>query len=830
MSSISSLSASSNGFSGLVSGMNTTELVEKMLEGTQYKLDSQAEEKSVLELKQQLYRDVASQLLSFQSRFFDFANPTTNLLSTTFYNQNSVDISEDISKYLSVDASTAYSGEDITIDYIRQLASATTVTSANTLTDSTIEGTIDLSVLTDTSIEIGVAGGSSVSINLTGSTSEEVRANLESQLAGIGITLEEDPDSGELSLTAGEGKEVEIISASTLATKMTGLSAGKKADSIEVRTDAVPTEVTLKMNLDGVTKNIKIDTSVSNMDDLVNNLNESISNAFGNGVRASGSGDTIKFETVLANGQPDTNRQVTLSSDDKVATEALGIASGTSSKVSQTTKLSDINFTNAPTPNADNTYEFNINGVDFKFGADATLKQVIDTVNNSDAGVTMSYSSLSDKMTVVRDDTGAGLDITMSDTSGNLLSSLFGTGNSVATTMTDPLGRDELIAPEGTDLTVSFDMGSSEYPPLSINLAGKSMSQVVEELEELIRENQSPPEANVNYDPETGRLTITGVASAPVLITGTNPEATAKLAEMFGASEVSLGAEAPTLGNKVEGQNAIVSINGSETERNVNDFEVSGLSIELKETNWDGNPATKPESTNINVEQDIDAVVEGVLSFVNEYNKIVEELYDLTNEPTTYKDFPPLTTEQKNEMTDNEIALWEERAKEGLLRNDDIINDVLQDMRTTMYSKPEGAEFALYEFGISTTENWREGGILVVDETMLREMVQKNPDELEKLFTDEEGGLANALDEIIDNAARQSSASPGSLVSTAGYEGMADSQFTIGREIESIEERIEQLERTYEMEHDRYWSEFNAMEQIIANMNSQSSWLASQFS
>ncbi len=827
MSSISSLSAGSNGFSGLVSGMDTTSLVEQMLEGTQYKIDSQNEELSTLALKQSMYRDVSSQLLSFQSKFFDFANPTTNLLSSTFYNQNNVDISDTVSNFLSVEPTTSYTGEQLSMDYIRQLATATTVTSADTLTDASITGTVDLSALTDATIKIGVVGGGSANITLSGNTEEEVRASLESQLSSAGIELKEDED-GALSLVATGGGEVEVLEASALASKMTGLSVGEKGEELDVKTDTAPDEITLKVNLDGITKSINVSTSISSTEELVNSLNESITGAFGNGVRVSAVGDEIKFETVLSNGQPDKNRQLTLSSDDKIATELLGVSNNASSKVSTSTKLSDINFANPPTTDEHGLFEFNINGVDFTFNEDATLKYIMDEVNKSSAGVTMSYSSLSDKITIERNDTGEGLDIEMSDTSGNLLSSLFGTGSETSATIASMPGRDELLAPEGEDLNITLSF-ADDYPPVAINIAGKTMSQVAEEMEELIRDNQAPPEANVNYDADTGRLTITGVSSSPVLITGSTPEDTAKLAEALGVSEISFGSSTATMGNKVDGQNAILSINGTETERNSNTFDIAGLNVELKETTWDGGVNNEPEPIDIKVDQDIDAIIDGVMQFVDEYNKIIEELNSLVDAPDTYKDYPPLTQEQKNEMTDNEIALWEERSKEGLLRNDDIISGVLQDMRTALYDKPDDAQYALYEFGISTSENWREGGKLVVDETMLREMIQKNPEDLQALFTGEDGGIATAFDEIIDAAAKQSSASPGSLVATAGFEGMTANQYTIGREMESISDRIEQLERTYEMEHERYWSEFNAMEQMIADMNSQSSWLASQF-
>ncbi len=821
------LSASSGGMAGLVSGMDTTTMVEEMLAGTKAKIENQEASKSQLEYQQEMYRDTATMLRNLQSSFFDFANSETNLMSFAFFNQYTPSIDSIMSNYLSIEAGSDYSGDQLSVDYIRQLATSTVVTSASDLTNATITGDIDLSKLTDSSMTIGVVGGASKEITLRGSTAEEVRANLASDVASLGITVEEDPDSGALSLTAGEGTEIEVLSATGIANMMTGLSTGRKGESLNVTLAEKPTEVDLTLNLDGISKTIKVDTSVSSAEELVANLNSSIKSVFGNGISVTASGNSVSFETVQANGTQDKSRQLTISSSGGIATDMLGITNGRSTKISTGTALSDINFTSGLTSGAGGEYNFSINGVDFSFTGESTLSDVIDAVNNSDAGVEMSYSTLSDRVTIERVDSGAGLDIEMSDTDGNLLANLFGTGGGVAATMSSAIGKDELIAPEGADLTVSFDIGS-EFPPISINLAGKSISQVVEQLEQQIQEHQAPPEANVSYDPETGRLAITGITSYPVIITGSNEQASQKLAEMFGSETVTMNSTPATLGNKVDGQNAILSINGVETERSSNDFKVSGLQVELKETNWDG-VSPKPVAADIQVDQDVDSIVDGILNFVEEYNKVIEEMNSLVTAEASYREYAPLTDDQKKEMTESEIELWEEKAREGLLRNDDILNGVMQDLRSILYKKPEGAEFALYEFGISTTSDWKDGGQLQVDEALLREMVAQHSDELADLFAEPDTGLAYQLEGVLDAATNTSTANPGSIVAKAGYTGMVENNYTLGREQISIEEYIERLEDSYEMEYDRYWSEFNAMEQMIANMNSQSSWLASQF-
>ena len=78
--------ASSNkGFSGLASGVDTESMVEQLLSGTQQKIDKQNALKQQLEWKQEIYRDIISQINSFQTKFFSYSS-SSNLMSETFFN------------------------------------------------------------------------------------------------------------------------------------------------------------------------------------------------------------------------------------------------------------------------------------------------------------------------------------------------------------------------------------------------------------------------------------------------------------------------------------------------------------------------------------------------------------------------------------------------------------------------------------------------------------------------------------------------------------------------------------------------------------------------
>lgn len=261
---------------------------------------------------------------------------------------------------------------------------------------------------------------------------------------------------------------------------------------------------------------------------------------------------------------------------------------------------------------------------------------------------------------------------------------------------------------------------------------------------------------------------------------------------------------------------------------------MSGVGIQADGTLIDasGNPLQARESETITVTRDTDKIVEGVKSFVDEYNKLVKTINDLLNEEATYREYAPLTDDQRKEMSEKQIELWEEKAKEGLLRRDSILDGFLRDIRSIWY-ETNSSGYAIYQLGIETGE-WSTRGQLTFGqdgEATLRQMLASDPSGVMDFFANTVDGAAVRVNEVIRKVANTSSGSPGSLVELAGLKGMAsEKNNTLYNKIQSIDEKIERLKDQYEQEKDRYWNQFNTMEQMIQNMNTQSAWLAQQFS
>ena len=132
------------------------------------------------------------------------------------------------------------------------------------------------------------------------------------------------------------------------------------------------------------------------------------------------------------------------------AQSTLGFASSQSNRLDTSQKLSAIQSalktTSSFSFDGSNEISFAINGESFTFDQDDTLSAVISKVNQSDAGVTMSYDSINDKLVLTSKTMGAGATLTASDTSGDFISKLLST---------ETAGQDAKLTLDGQALTRS---------------------------------------------------------------------------------------------------------------------------------------------------------------------------------------------------------------------------------------------------------------------------------------------------------------------------------------------------------------------------------------
>lgn len=281
-----------------------------------------------------------------------------------------------------------------------------------------------------------------------------------------------------------------------------------------------------------------------------------------------------------------------------------------------------------------------------------------------------------------------------------------------------------------------------------------------------------------------------------------------------------------TLNPTTSGEDALVKINGYLTKQSSNTFTLNGIQYTLKSEG----------KSNISTTTDVDTVYNNIKAFVDKYNEVIDKINGKLKEER-FRSYQPLSDEEKEAMTEKQVEKWEEKARSGLLRNDSILSSALNKMRMDLYTTVDGLTGSfkqLSDIGIKTSSNYLEGGKLIIDESKLKEAINKDPNAVYELFnssgsTTETGdpyktkGLARRLRDSLKTSMQ-------GLVEKAGNSTKTNSQFTIGKLLTNVNSQIDRYEeRLLDLEN-RYYSQFTAMEKMIQQANSQSTSLMQYFS
>lgn len=1117
-------SAASKGISGLVSGLDTESQVKELLSGTQSKIDAQQALKTQTEWKQEIYRDLITQINTFQNSYFSSSSPTS-LTTSALYNTMSATTE---AKNFKVTASTSAPVGDTSLvvhqlaaNYKMSSAAAVSGKLAGTMDPQTLQKLVDDQRNGEKKLAFKV-DDKTVTIDLkeffvkddtfvekidTDAIAQKIQdelknqANLEAKVSMVGGQLSIESSDGDRSLSVDSSSSEQALSAFGLTTSSE--AKPNRTGSKRTLTSKLNLTPSLRFSMtldDGLQKDIALDVrklvgadgkTVDNAK-VRDTLAQTFDEQFGKDVvRVSlTNGTQLEFSATIAGRKLTVNKN----GSSEVLT-ALGMKNGQSNRIAAYNTLKEMQVS---TPLQGNRFRFEINGAQFSFSEDDDIDYVMSTINSSTAGVTVVYKPLEDKFVMTANDAGAGRQIRMEQTEGNLLNVMFGSGagdlktgstaasaaytNGKLDAVTGPLLKEgdgvspgeldgitsgtfaltvngkeyniEIAKETGADgklknytldgllekinaelagklgvtgETRTGENGETEDIPnielvkgednkvsivvrngAAVEVAGlkattddewkkaaqdgnlaaalglvkdsKKLNNVVDGnmtlkaagLESLadalkaadstltIDENTKLNDLktatagkNIEVSFEDGRFVVKSndTSGNGVDFKLNNPE---QMKLLFGAETLSLGKPAGLAATVEQGRNAIVNIDGMLTERNSNVFTYNGMTVELtgvsklaengstmkgtvqvlNENGKYGSPGSLPSDPNaswgkgrwldadgylrqgtkqadgsyvysatdkymtageyldgtrpsltdtpneftrhyaqmiirdengnqlngvgiapdgeggytilsgsgvpmqerqtdtISVTRDTDKLVDGIKGFIDEYNKLVKTIGDYLNEDANYRDYAPLTDEQRAEMSEKQIELWEEKAKQGLLRRDSILDGFLQSMRTIWY-ETNSSGYAIYQLGIETGE-WSTRGQLTMSvdgEATLRQLLTSDPTGVMNFFANTVDGAAVRVNDVIREVANTSSGSPGTLVQMAGIKGKAsEKNNTLYEKIESIDERIEKLKDQYEREKERYWNQFNTMEQLISNMNTQSAWLTQQFS
>lgn len=265
-----------------------------------------------------------------------------------------------------------------------------------------------------------------------------------------------------------------------------------------------------------------------------------------------------------------------------------------------------------------------------------------------------------------------------------------------------------------------------------------------------------------------------------------------------------------------------VILNGAKLTSSTSTVSANGLDLELVGLTKEDEPIT------FSVTTDVDSIYNSVKNFLTEYNAIMKEMNELYNADSA-KGYEPLTSEQKESMTDEDVKLWEDKIKNSLLRRDSTLNGIIQGMRSAMTSQVQynGKSYSLASFGIMTSTDYTEGGLFHIYGDTDDATYADKDDKLRKALEQDPDAVVNVLSSVFTNL-RQTMMQKmaGSKTSSAltFYEDIK-----MKDDLKAYEEDIKNWETKLADMEDAYYKKFTAMETALAKLQSQQSNLSALF-
>ena len=274
--------------------------------------------------------------------------------------------------------------------------------------------------------------------------------------------------------------------------------------------------------------------------------------------------------------------------------------------------------------------------------------------------------------------------------------------------------------------------------------------------------------------------------------------------------------------SKVDGQDAEIIIDGAKFTSMTNTISVNGLTLTANEV-------TDKEIT-ITTSTDTDGIYDMIKNFFKEYNSLINEMNSLYNAEAS-TGYEPLTSEEKEALSDSEVEEWEKKIKDSLLRRDSTLSSVSFAMVQEFLKgvSINGKQYYLSDFGINTlgyfeaADNERNAYHIDGDadddktkanDNVLKSLISSNPDLVMNFFT----GLANNLYDTLTT--QMSSTNMSSAFTVYNDKQMKNEYNDYTDKIKREEEKLNAL-------MDKWYEKFSKMEVALSKLESRSSSLAS---
>jgi len=330
--------------------------------------------------------------------------------------------------------------------------------------------------------------------------------------------------------------------------------------------------------------------------------------------------------------------------------------------------------------------------------------------------------------------------------------------------------------------TLTVKAGSGEDINVEIE-EGASLTQVKDALNAALKD--SGVSANLLTDPSTGKTRLVMSSSN----TGEGKDVSISTSAGLEAFEIDTesDATAETGGVLERAQNAKFTIDGLALESATNKVEGA-----IPDVTLDLVAADKDKSITVTVAQDQEGVTANIKKFVDAYNNLIKTTNSLTKVTKVGEDGTPLT---------------------GGLVGDSSVRSILSGIQNELISAggSDGVRL-LSDLGITTQKD----GTLGIDDKKLKTALENNFDAVGSFFTGDTG-LMSRLNNRVDGFNQT-----GGILAQR-VSGLETTTADIKAQREKLALRIESMTA-------RLYSQFNAMDTMVAQLSNTSSWLETTLS
>lgn len=279
------------------------------------------------------------------------------------------------------------------------------------------------------------------------------------------------------------------------------------------------------------------------------------------------------------------------------------------------------------------------------------------------------------------------------------------------------------------------------------------------------------------------------------------------------------------LAHKIEGRDAEIVLDGVKYTSYQNTISVNGMTI----TAMIENPS---EEITLSTSTDTDGIYDMIKDLFTSYNELINEMDSLYNAEAA-KDYEPLTSEEKDALSETEVEEWEKKIKDSILRRDSTLSTLSSAMKSVMLQgvNVNGRTMYLADFGIETLgyfkakENERNAYHIAGDsddaatkglDDILKSMIATDPDTVTEFFV---GLTTNMHDELFK---KMSATKLSSALTVYNDKKMKE-------EYDDYTDKIKKQEEKLNAYIDKWYAKFSAMETALSKLESKNNSLSSLF-